>query len=254
MDNDCDGLVDEAFNNKGSNATYFVKPAVTKVTASKWIYSYEASRPTATNIIPGLGNGYVTSAPAGVTLDKTPACSAQAKVPWFNVTGPEVEQTCTAMGGAICSPAEWQGACNANVSCKWGYAPRGATCTSIALPNPPSNPGKYCNLANTFDFDTAKAGDQDGLLVTGSPLLSKCYGDWSNLLGNTAANDKIYDITGNLREITKISANTYNLLGGAFDSQDENGSSCQFTFYTVDQNYKFYDTGFRCCFSTDPTL
>jgi hypothetical protein len=254
MDNDCDGLVDEAFNNKGSNATYFVKPAVTKVTASKWIYSYEASRPTATNIIPGLGNGYVTSAPAGVTLDKTPACSAPTKVPWFNVTGPEVEQTCTAMGGAICSPAEWQGACNANVSCKWGYAPRGATCTSIALPNPPSNPGKYCNLANTFDFDTAKAGDQDGLLVTGSGSLSKCYGDWSNLLGNTAANDKIYDITGNLREITKISANTYNLLGGAFDSQDENGSSCQFTFYTVDQNYKFYDTGFRCCFSTDPTL
>jgi len=26
------------------------------------------------------------------------------------------------------------------------------------------------------------------------------------------------------------------------------------TFYTVDQNYKFFDTGFRCCFTSDPTL
>ena len=258
LDNDCDGLVDEAFNNKGTNATYFVKPAVTKVAAAQWIYSYEASRPTATGVIPGLGNGYVTSvpagAPAGTTLDKTPACSVPTKVPWFNVTGAEVEQTCLARGGAICSPAEWQGACTANVSCKWGYSPRGAACTSVALPNPPANPGKYCNIANSFDFDKVKAGDQDGLLVTGSPLLSSCFGDWSALQGNSAANDKIYDITGNLREITKISANTYNLLGGAFDSQDENGSSCQFTFYTVDQNFKFYDTGFRCCFSADPTL
>ena len=254
LDNDCDGSIDETFNAKGTNATYFVKPAVTKVTAAKWIYSYEASRPTATGIIPGTGNGYVTSAPAGVTLDKTPACSVPTKVPWFNVTGTEVEQTCTKMGGAICSPTEWQGACTANTSCKWGYAPRGAACTSVAQPNPPANPGKYCNLANTFDFDKVKAGDQDGLLVTGSPLLSLCYGDWFNLLGNSVANDKIYDITGNLREITKVAANTYSLLGGAFDSQDENGSSCQFTFYTVDQNFKFYDTGFRCCFSTDPTL
>jgi hypothetical protein len=84
--------------------------------------------------------------------------------------------------------------------------------------------------------------------------LSKCFADWSAIQSNSVANDKIYDITGNLREITKASANTYNLLGGAFDSQDETGSSCQFTFYTVDQTFKFYDAGFRCCFSADPTL
>ena len=257
LDNDCDGLIDETFNNKGTNATYFVKPAVTQIAASKWIYSYEASRPSATNVIPGVGNGYVTSAPAGTTLDKTSACSVPSKVPWFNVSGPEVEQTCAAMGGSICSPSEWQAACTATTpttSCKWGYAPRGPACASIALPNPPANPGKYCNLANTFDFDTTKVGLQDGLLVTGSPLLSLCFADWSGLQGNVAANDKIYDITGNLREITKASANVYNLLGGAFDSQDENGSACQFGFYTVDQNFKLYDTGFRCCFSANPTL
>jgi len=253
LDNDCDGLVDETFNAKGSNAAYFVKPAVTKIAASTWIYSYEASRPSATSLIPGAGNGYVTTAPAGTTLDKTPACSVPTKIPWFNVTGPEVEQTCAAMGGSICAPSDWQVACTASTTCKWGYAPRGIACVSDAVPKP-SNPGKYCNLATTFDFDTVKLGDQDGLLVTGSGLLSKCFSDWSNLQGNTTSKDKIYDITGNLREITKITTNQYNLLGGAFDSQEENGASCQFTFYTVDQSFQFYDTGFRCCFSADPTL
>ena len=30
-----------------------------------------------------------------MTLDKTPACSVPNKIPWFNVTPAEVEQTCT---------------------------------------------------------------------------------------------------------------------------------------------------------------
>ena len=92
----------------------------------------------------------------------------------------------------------------------------------------------------------------DGLLVTGSGALTNCYADWSALLGNV--NTKIFDITGNLREITKSAANTYPLMGGAFDTQDENGAACGFTFYTVDNTFKFFDTGFRCCFSQDPTL
>jgi hypothetical protein len=254
LDNDCDGLVDETFNAKGSSAAYFVKPAVTRIAASTWIYSYEASRPSATGVVPGTGNGYVSTAPPGTTLDRTPACSVPGKIPWFNVTGPEVEQTCAAMGGSICSPSAWQLACAANSACTWGYAPRGSACVSLAVPKLPAAPGKYCNLALTFDFDPVKAGDQDGLLVTGSSLLSGCFSDWSALLGNAPTADRIYDITGNLREITKIATNQYDLLGGAFDSQDESGSSCDFTFYTVDQSFKFHDTGFRCCFSSDPTL
>ncbi|MBI5533337.1 MAG: hypothetical protein HY898_11510 [Deltaproteobacteria bacterium] len=243
VDNDCDGLVDETFNSKGSNPTYFVKPVATRISATRWIYSYEASRPSATASTSGSGNGYVTSAPVGVTLDKTPSCSVQGKIPWFNVTGTEVDQTCTAMGGFACATADWQTACQATVACKWGYATRGAPCTASWTGS------KYCNLG-PFDAD----GVTDLLFITGNPALPNCRADWSGLQGNTTATDKIFDITGNLREITKNAANQYKLMGGAFNTQSEDGAACQFTFYTVDQNFQFFDTGFRCCFSADPTL
>ena len=257
IDNDCDGSVDETFNAKGTDPGFFVKPGVTKLAASLWMYSYEASRPTATNVAPGSGNGYrctgagcagVPSAPAGVTLDKTPACSVQGKIPWFNVNPIEVEQTCQAMGGAVCTTANWQSACQATVACTWGYNPRGAACTSTYTAS------KFCNLGPSFDFSAGSAGDQDGLLVTGSPALQNCWGDWSALQGNVAATNKVFDVTGNLREITKSAPNTYPLMGGAFNTADVNGATCGFTFYTVDQNYKLFDTGFRCCFTANPTL
>jgi hypothetical protein len=251
VDNDCDGLIDEPFTNKGSNSANFVKPVVTQIAASKWVYSYEASRPSANGTQPGTGNGFETSAPQGVTLDKTPACSVPGRVPWFNVTPTEVEQTCLAMGGTICSLADWQLACHtpANPTCKWGYAPRGATCTSTFDPA-----SKFCNLGPSFDFSPAQ-GQQNGLLPVGSNLLQSCWADWSAQFNNQAATSKIFDMTGNLREIVRDPASsTYKLMGGAFDTQDVSGATCDFTFYTVSSSYQFFDTGFRCCFAADPTL
>ncbi|MFT3773278.1 MAG: MopE-related protein [Minicystis sp.] len=262
IDNDCDGLIDEPFTNPGSNKTYFLKPVVTKVSSSPalWIYSYEASRPSATNITAGTGNGFYTSAPTGKTIDKTPACSVTDKIPWFDVTGFEVDQTCAAMGGHTCSPTEWQTACFAKTapatSCTYGYAPAGTACTSGFVAGT-----KFCNLGLSYDLDgNAANGVQNGLLPTGSaggasPKLASCWADWSGVLGNTAnVNDRVYDITGNLREITKAATNQYTLMGGAFDSTAESGAACGFTFYNVDQNFEFFDTGFRCCFSQDPTI
>jgi hypothetical protein len=248
VDNDCDGAVDETYASKGANAANFVKPAVTKVAGSRWIYTYEASRPSGTASVPGTGNGYQTSAPAGTTLDKTLACSVPNRLPWFNVTPQEAEQTCQAMGGFVCATADWTSACQATQPCNWGYSPRGATCTSTYTAT------KFCNLGPSFDFNALLAGDQDGLLPTGSSLLQNCWADWSNLQGNTAATNKIFDLTGNLREITKSAANTYPLMGGAFNTGDAGGATCSFSFYTVDQTFKLYDLGFRCCFGLDPTL
>ena len=251
IDNDCDGVVDETFNAKGSNAANFVKPTVTKIAASLWTYTYEASRPSSTSQAPGTGNGFWTSAPAGLTLDKTPACSVPNKIPWFNVTPLEVEQVCTQMGGAVCTRAQYQTACKPNAACTFGYNPRGAAGSACATGFTAT---KYCNLGLSFDFNGGVAGDQDGLLPTGSNLLQNCWADWSALQGNIATNNKLFDLTGNLREITKEAANQYKLMGGAFNTQSESGASCNFTFYTVDQNFKFLDTGYRCCFTSDPTL
>jgi hypothetical protein len=256
IDNDCDGSVDEPFSRKGTNVANFVRPAVTQIATSLWIYSYEASRPSATNTDPGSGNGYQTTAPTGSTIDKTPACSVPTKIPWFNVSGDEAEQTCTAMGGSLCTTADWQSSCQATAPCTWGFNPRnnatspaGTACTTAA-----NTTTKFCNLGPTFDSNPA-SGDQDGLLPTASPLLQNCWADWSGLLSNTAATNKVFDITGNLRELTKKpAANQYALMGGAFDSSSDVGSACNFSFYSVDRDFKYYDTGFRCCFSTNPAL
>ncbi|MFO0571366.1 MAG: MopE-related protein [Polyangiaceae bacterium] len=262
IDNDCDGLVDEQYQAKGTNLTYFVKPAVTKIAASLWISQYEMSRTGATNSNPGSGNGYQTSAPTGSTIDKVQACSASGVIPWFNITPVEAAQTCAARGGRLCSTTEWTSACQATSTCKWGYNPRGAACTSVAAP-----PTKFCNLG-AFDFDTATPGNQDGLLPTSSASLANCWADWANLQGNVAANNNIRDVTGNLREITYNSALSpvgcnqtatnstclFTLMGGAFNSDSEDGSACDFTFFTVDAQYKLFDVGFRCCFAADPTL
>jgi hypothetical protein len=218
------------------------------------MYSYEASRPTATAVVPGIGNGYQTSAPTGVTLDKTRACSVPNKLPWFNVSPLEVEQTCTAMGGSICTTQDWIGACKvadptilpAN-HCTWGYNTRGAPCTSAYTGT------KFCNLA-PFDFNSMTTGDQDGLLPTGSSLLQNCFADWSGLQGNAVADNKIYDLTGNIREITKSAVNVYPLMGGTISS-DPSGGTCSFSFYTTNLNsFQLYDLGYRCCFATDPRL
>jgi hypothetical protein len=152
------------------------------------------------------------------------------------------------MGGSICSTSSWQTGCQATASCAWGYNPRGAACASTY------NASKFCNLGPSYDFSAALAGDQDGLLPTGSANLLNCWSDWAGLQGNVGASAKISDITGNLREITKSAAGVYPLVGGAFNSADPNGATCGFTFYSVDQSFKLYDVGFRCCFSTNPTL
>jgi hypothetical protein len=254
VDNDCDGLVDEDYTNKGSDSTYFVKPAVTQFLVDRWVMTYEATRPNATASTAGTGNGYfcttnscppgIPAAPLNTVLEQTIACSVPSALPWFNVTPREVEQTCDAIGGFVCDLSEWQTSCEAQQSCDWGYNTRGAPCNSA------QNNSKYCNV-EPYDFDGVTVGNQDGLLPGGSNLLANCWADWSNLFSNTEP--ALFDITGNLREITKNGSNVYPLMGGAFNSP-EGGSTCQFDFYAVDQDFALLDTGFRCCFDSDPRL
>ncbi len=219
-DDDCDGLVDE-YKNQNSVRSY-VKPNVVAVGA-KYMFQFEASRAGATATDPGTGNGYWDDL-GSVPPDSTVACSVSNTVPWFNVTPKEAEETCTAIGGRVCTVAEWQTACHAQNTCTWGY--QTADCNN-------ANGSSYCNMESF----------SESVLETQSGDLSTCYAQ--------TASGNIYDITGNLREITD-GGSAYNLMGGAFSSDSASGATCDFTFYSVGDTFSLYDTGFRCCFDADP--
>ncbi len=151
IDNDCDGAVDETAYEEHLDNT-FVRPAVVQVAASLWMFQYEASRTNATASAAGTGDGYfctanctdgsgnaIPVAPTGATLDKTRACSLPSRLPWFNVTPIESEQVCGALGGHVCTVADWQTACHVATTCTWGYAPSGSCKTGFTA-------NTYCNL------------------------------------------------------------------------------------------------------------
>ena len=251
QDNDCDGLVDETYQFKGTNSANFVKPQVTKIGASLWMTTYEVSRVNSGPVQFGSGNGYVSSAPAGMTLDKTKGCSVAGKKPWARVTPLEAEQVCTAMGGRVCTTANYTSACQVGTTpaCTWGYGPYGVACTSAAIAGT-----KFCNLGLSYDSNPGATGDQDALLVTDSSALLNCYADWTGVLGNSGASATMHDLTGNVREITKSAANVYPLMGGSYLNDSETGAVCGLSSFVADGAARLEDTGFRCCFDQDPTL
>ncbi|RYE92711.1 MAG: hypothetical protein EOO75_06045, partial [Myxococcales bacterium] len=272
-DNDCDGQVDEprlaAKDNPfttdarpvatGAGDGRYMKPAVVKIGPSVWMHRYEVTRPQATTTSAANGNGFWggPDTPTGTFTDRTAACNepvtgASGRIPWFNVTPVEVEQTCNNMGGRICKQSEWKAACSVNATvgadpkkdCAWGY---GTSCKASA----PTT----CNIG--------PFGASDSLLQVASPLVPGCYADWSNTFtSGTGANPpqaRLFDITGNLREITiadssvnqPVAQRQYVLMGGAFNTV-ETGATCDFSFYTVQSDFQLFSVGFRCCFDEYP--
>jgi hypothetical protein len=225
IDDDCDGLVDESYLNPGNDPS-FVKPAVVALGASgPWVFAYEASRPNASIRDGGSGNGYFDSGPAGEPRDRTPACSLQGRIPWTNVTPWEAEQSCSAIGGRVCRLSDWQQGCRVNAGttvngCLYGYSPAGAGTAACQQPANYTS-GPFCNLG-AYDSNTTLAGNQDGLIPTGSPALSGCFAAWASYFGNTLG---LYDITGNAREITRCQPDRA-VCGGASNAAAQCATDC----------------------------
>jgi hypothetical protein len=161
-------------------------------------------------------------------------CSAPGRLPWTNVRQPEAEMLCASIGARLCTESEWQRACetDAGTSCGWSYA---TSCTSYQADT--------CN-GNDHDPDTSTPGDQDALLPTGSR--SACYADWGGASG------RVFDLSGNVSEWTQERTAGVNPLRGGSYSTPADGTRCDFDFFVADDSFQFANVGFRCCRSTAP--
>jgi hypothetical protein len=188
--------------------------------ANIWMYKYEASRPDA-------------AAGSSGTMTHRP-CSAPDRLPWANITYPQAVAQCAAVGATLCSETQWETACKAtSTTCLWSY---GSNCSTYQ-PN-------TCN-GNDYDFVPGGA-DQDGLLPTGPPTLASCYANW----GSTA--NRIFDLSGNLKEWTVARSAGVNPLRGGSYNNTAIGTSCDFDFAVADDTFQFPNVGFRCCRTTAP--
>ncbi len=52
---------------------------------------------------------------------------------------------------------------------------------------------------------------------------------------------------------TSLPHTVYPLLGGGFATAEAESATCDFEFFKVESSFKLFDTGFRCCFDSDPT-
>jgi len=212
QDDDCDAQTDE------DAADEWV--AISGGFGARWIYKYEASHPDASASV------------AGVMTHRS--CSVVGRLPWTNVTYPQAQAACSAIGARLCTEAEWQRACEtgAPTPCPWSYA---AACDTFSAAT--------CN-GNDYDFDTGTAGDQDGMLAAGA--LPACYADWG-----TAA-DRVFDLSGNAKEWTEARSPGVNPLRGGSYNNTAQGISCAFDFAVGDDAFLFENVGFRCCRDTAP--
>jgi hypothetical protein len=215
IDDNCNGTIDES-----AVETDYVAISGGGISGTKYIMRYEASRPNAT--LTDGGN------------IQTHACSNPNVIPWTNVTHPQAEAACAAIGARLCSETEWQRACqtSAATACTWSFD---TACTTWA-------PSK-CN-GNDFDFDPGTAGDQDGLRATST--MTACYANWGS------STNRIHDMSGNVKEWTlQRSANVNPLRGGSYNNTQA-GISCTFNFVVADDTFQFANVGFRCCRDTAP--
>jgi hypothetical protein len=247
-DNDCDGLVDESWDNPAGlglptcagGACPGVRDDVVHVTTGGndfYIYKYEATRVDATAADQGNKDQRSCSRKPGGGLR-----------PWTQVTLDGARKACGAAGMRLCKVTriapcssaaivedEWGAACSAGLTCGGGQT----------YPYGCSYDAAICNGTDRAANDS---------VATGS-LLQCVTGD----LGGGAS---AYDLSGNVAEWTEDCRGTlgdgtgrqeYTLRGGSFTSVAD-ALRCGFTSLVVAETFSFNDTGFRCCSSCAPGL
>ena len=247
IDNDCDGMVDEPWDNPAGltqcsgHDCLGVRDAIVHVTAAGapgggyYIYQYEASRVDATATTPGAA--------------ETRACSRaqnpanQAVLPWNQVTWSRANTACKAAGMRLCKVTRSGATVTAD---EWGFACGfGNTCADTTYP-----------YSCSYTAGTCNGSDGNRNTPTTCGALASCV--TSGNLDTATTVDQVFDMSGNVAEwtddlrntITDAGANSaiYTTRGGAFDSFFR-GMTCDFMGTQLHPNFSHPDTGFRCCSS-----
>lgn len=96
VDNDCDGVVDDGASSGNLPGQDWI--TIPGTSPAVQIQKWEASRPDATS----TSSGSVA----------THLCSKQGVLPWTNVTHPQAQAACAAIGARLCTEAEWERMCD----------------------------------------------------------------------------------------------------------------------------------------------
>ncbi len=182
---------------------------------SFFIDTYEASRPDADSVLPGVAEHR--------------ACSSPDKQPWVNVSWTEADAACTAAGKRLCTEEEWELACAGTADNMFPYG------------------NDYDDEAcNGKDYNPNCSGeDVDLALPTGTDYGCPPPGD------NACESEfSAFDMSGNVEEWTAtqvlLDPPSYQVRGGSFDSVGL-GLTCQFDFTVLTESASAPFLGFRCC-------
>ena len=256
IDNDCDGLVDESWDNPtgltqcSGHDCLGVRDDVVHVNVSLapggsyYIYKFESSRVDANATSQGASSARACSRAKNGT--------GAAVLPWSSVSWNQADSACRAAGMRLCRVTRSGGTV---VTDEWGFACQaGQACSSGFFP-----------YACTYNAATCNGSDKNLGMAVACGSLSGCItvGD----LDSTSSADQVFDLSGNLAEWTNdrrdildttgspagAGSDTaiYTTRGGAYDSFFP-GMACDIMGTQVHPTFSFPDTGFRCCSSCPP--
>ncbi|MAQ15650.1 MAG: hypothetical protein CMN30_12760 [Sandaracinus sp.] len=162
VDDNCDGIVDNP-DPTDPDRVLDDMVRVTRGGLDFWIYTYEASRPGATDVDPGVASNR--------------SCSQPGVLPWTTVGFAAAEAACAAAGHRLCTAAEWQAACEGASGTTYPY---GTDYEALS-----------CNGA-----DQGPAASR-GLMATGALAMCASAGGVQDLSGNAKEwTDDPRDIVG----------------------------------------------------------